>query len=36
MHYASDTRDILGILLTGNIPSLDANCRADLHANGGL
>ena len=36
MYYASDTRDILGILLTGNIPPLDANCRADLHANGGL
>jgi hypothetical protein len=36
MYYASDTRDILGILLTGNIPSMDANCRADLHANGGL
>ena len=36
MYYASDTRDVLGILLTGNIPALDANCRADLHANGGL
>jgi len=36
MYYTSDTRDILGILLTGNIPSLDANCRADLQANGGL
>jgi hypothetical protein len=35
MYYASDTRDILGFLITGSIPSLDANCRADLHANGG-
>jgi hypothetical protein len=35
MHYASETTDILGFLLTGNIPSLDANCRADLQANGG-
>jgi hypothetical protein len=35
MYYASDTRDILGFLITGNIPSLDANCRADLTANGG-
>ncbi|HYC39164.1 MAG TPA: M12 family metallo-peptidase [Chitinophagaceae bacterium] len=36
MYYTSDTRDILGFLLTGSIPSLDANCRADLQANGGL
>ena len=35
MYYASNTRDALGFLLTGNIPSLDANCVADLHANGG-
>ena len=35
MYYASDTRDILGFLLTGNIPPLDANCIADLQANGG-
>ncbi|HUR67534.1 MAG TPA: hypothetical protein VMZ03_14370 [Chitinophagaceae bacterium] len=35
MYYASETTDILGFLLTGNIPSLDANCRADLRANGG-
>jgi hypothetical protein len=35
MYYASDTRDILGFLITGSIPSLDANCRADIHANGG-
>jgi hypothetical protein len=35
MYYASETTDILGILLTGNIPPLDANCKADLTANGG-
>lgn len=35
MYYASDTRDILGFLVTGNIPSFDANCLADLRANGG-
>jgi predicted Zn-dependent protease len=35
MYYASETRDILGFLITGNIPSFDTNCRADLHANGG-
>jgi len=35
MYYASETTDILGFLITGNIPSLDANCAADLHANGG-
>jgi hypothetical protein len=35
MYYAAETSDILGFLITGNIPSLDANCRADLRANGG-
>jgi Metallo-peptidase family M12 len=35
MYYASETSDIFGFLITGNIPSFDANCRADLHANGG-
>lgn len=35
MYYASETSDILGFLITGNIPSFDANCVADLHANGG-
>ena len=35
MYYASETTDILGILITGNIPALDANCKADLIANGG-
>jgi hypothetical protein len=35
MYYASDTRDVLGFLVTGNILSFDANCIADIHANGG-
>jgi hypothetical protein len=35
MYYASETSDIFGFLITGNIPSFDANCLADLHANGG-
>ncbi|MFN2440778.1 MAG: hypothetical protein ABR503_16355 [Chitinophagaceae bacterium] len=35
MYYASETTDILGFLLTGNIPSLDANCINDLRGNGG-
>ncbi|MET0392531.1 MAG: hypothetical protein ABW019_05295 [Chitinophagaceae bacterium] len=35
MYYASETTDVLGFLLTGNVPPLDAGCRADLHANGG-
>jgi hypothetical protein len=35
MYYASETTDILGFLITGAIPAFDANCRADLHANGG-
>ena len=35
MYYASETTDVLGFLLTGAIPALDANCSADLHANGG-
>ena len=35
MYYASETSDILGFLITGNIPPFDANCRADLYANGG-
>lgn len=36
MYYASETSDILGFLITGSIPSFDASCVADLHANGGL
>lgn len=35
MYYASETTDVLGFLITGNVPTLDANCRADLTANGG-
>jgi len=35
MYYASETTDVLGFLLTGNIPSLDVNCMADLRGNGG-
>ncbi len=35
MYYASETSDIFGFLVTGNIPVLDAACRDDLRANGG-
>lgn len=35
MYYASETSDIFGFLITGSIPILDANCKADLTANGG-
>ncbi len=35
MYYSADTNEILGFLITGNIPSFDANCLGDLHANGG-
>jgi hypothetical protein len=35
MYYASETTEILGFLLTGTVPELDSNCRADLTANGG-
>ena len=35
MYYASETSDIFGFLVTGNIPSFDVNCRADMTANGG-
>lgn len=35
MYYTSETSDIFGFLITGNIPVFDANCRADLTANGG-
>lgn len=34
MYYATETTDILGFLITGSVPPLDANCLADLHANG--
>jgi hypothetical protein len=35
MYYTAETTDILGFLLTGNIPTLDANCQTDLRENGG-
>lgn len=35
MYYAAETTDMLGFLVTGNIPSLDSNCINDLKANGG-
>lgn len=35
MYYAAETTDLLGFLITGNIPTLDSQCLADLHANGG-
>jgi hypothetical protein len=35
MHYTFATTEVLGFLLAGNIPLLDANCVADLRANGG-
>jgi len=35
MYYAAETTDILGFLITGDIPAPDANCIADIHANGG-
>jgi hypothetical protein len=35
MYYAAETTDILGFLISGPVPDLDANCLADLKANGG-
>lgn len=35
MYYAAETTDMLGFLVTGNIPALDASCMADLKGNGG-
>jgi predicted Zn-dependent protease len=35
MYYSADTKDVLGFLITGNTPSFDSNCLADLRANGG-
>lgn len=34
MYYASETTDVLGFLVTSNVPTLDANCIADLKAQG--
>lgn len=35
MYYAAETTDIIGNIVGGNIPQLDAACLADLRANGG-
>lgn len=35
MFHTAETTDILGVLLTGNIPSLDGACSADVRSNGG-
>jgi hypothetical protein len=35
MYYAAETTDILGFLIAGSVPALDANCINDLKANGG-
>ncbi|MGZ4049370.1 MAG: M12 family metallo-peptidase [Bacteroidia bacterium] len=35
MYHATETTDFFGSLISGNVPALDANCLADLHANGG-
>ena len=35
MYYATQTNMMGGVILSGTIPLLDANCKADLHANGG-
>lgn len=35
MYYAAETTDMLGFLVTGNIPGLDAHCISDTRANGG-
>ncbi|MEP7238842.1 MAG: hypothetical protein ABI685_13280 [Ferruginibacter sp.] len=35
MYYAAQTTGIGGVLMNGSVPVLDANCKADLTANGG-
>lgn len=35
MYYAAETSDIIGNLVGGNVPKLDAKCIEDLKANGG-
>ncbi|MEO7961147.1 MAG: hypothetical protein ABIR19_06365 [Ginsengibacter sp.] len=35
MYYATETTDLLGFLVTGNVPVLDNNCLDDLQSNGG-
>lgn len=34
MYYAAESTDLVNLLMTGGALSLDANCLADLHANG--
>lgn len=35
MYYATETSNFIANLVGGNVPTLDANCKADLKANGG-
>lgn len=35
MFHTAETTDVLGVLLAGNIPTLDGACQADIRANGG-
>lgn len=35
MYYAAESADLLGFLISGPVPTLDANCQTDLRANGG-
>lgn len=35
MYWATQTTSIMGALMNGAVPTLDANCKADLKANGG-
>ncbi len=35
MYYQTQTTGMIGTLMNGAIPTLDANCKADLQANGG-
>ena len=35
MYYITNTTGIMGTLMSGSVPPLDANCKADLTANGG-
>ena len=35
MYYGAENKDFTGMIITGSIPTLDANCVADIRANGG-
>jgi hypothetical protein len=35
MYWQADGSGLLGMMVGGNVPQLDANCLADLQANGG-